>query len=397
MHRVLILSLIVLSLLVPASSALYIKEPDFYTGIASAGVKDVTNGLYGDVIFATDYGISVYTEDGTWYSLNPRHPGETAYGWLTPLDAMVSAIALDAEGCLWIGYPKGLQFGDEAGYQVIDDPVLLKNRNINSITRWGDEMWVATGRAGLLRYHDGNWTWYKPFGPEGLECYTVLSMAVDAASDALVIGSEKDGIQVLKNNSGVISFESVTYRGEPLRGISEVRVNPFGGVYLFNRTTVLQRTPDGEVVPVLDSGSLSAFPVYINDIAATPDGMLLVASTNGIYGWDGTNVTLHITSGDGIRSNAVKKLFIDAAERCWFVVPGNVGYIPLPAGLASLDLSAVSTQTTPEVPVTTAPPETPQETPAPEVTPGVTPGESQGALERVWASLGGRLGSVIGR
>ncbi|WP_292520674.1 hypothetical protein [Methanoculleus sp.] len=387
MHRNLILFIVAAFLLIPASSALYVEEPDFYTGIASAGVKDITNGLYGDVIFATDYGISIYTANGTWYSVNPRHPGETAYGEFVHLDAMVTAIALDAGGYLWIGYPNGLQVGDETGYRIISDQAFLKNRNINCITRWGDEMWIATGRAGLHRYHDGNWTWYKPFGPEGLECHTVVSMAVDAASDALVIGSEKEGIQVIKNRSGEICFEQVAYHGEPVRGISDVRINPFGGVYLFNHTTVLGYTPDGEVVPVLGAGNLSAFPVTINDLAATPGGMLLVASTNGIYGWNGSSVTLHVTSGDGIRSNAVKKLFVDASGRCWFVVPRNVGYIPLIAGSPSLDLSAVSTQT-PEVLETTLP-----RTPAPEV----TPGESQEVLENAWASLVGWFGSVVGR
>ena len=340
MRRDLILVVVAVSLLIPPSAALYIDVPDYDAGIASAGVNGAINGRYGDVIFATDDGISVYTANGTWSSVNARHPGETAYGLLAPLETIVTAVALDAKGHLWIGYPNGLQIGDGKGYQAIQDQQFLKNRNINRIIRWGDDMWVATGRAGLHRYHDGAWTWYKPLGPEGLECYRVVSMAVDAASDALVIGSEDDGVQVVRNRTGDLRFEQVTYRDEPLAGISEVRVDPFGGVYLFNRTMVLRYAPDGEVTPVLGAGDLSAFPVTINDIAATPEGMLLIASDNGIYGWNTSGVALHITSGDGLRSKIVKNLFIDADGRCWFVVPGNVGYIPLKTGAATLDLFA---------------------------------------------------------
>ncbi|WP_250988093.1 hypothetical protein [Methanoculleus oceani] len=348
-------------------------------------MKEAINGRYGDVIFATDSGISVHTANGTWYSVNARHPGETVYGRLAPLETMVTAVALDAEGHLWIGYPGGLQIGDGTGYRTITDLQFLKNRNINCMIRWGDEMWIATGRAGLHRYHGDDWTWYKPLGPEGLGCHTVVSMAVDAASDALVIGSENDGIRVLGNRTGEVRFEQVTYRDDPLRGISEVRVDPFGGVYLFNRTTVLRYTPDGGVTPVLGAGDLSTFPVTINDVAATPEGMLLIASDNGIYGWNSSGVALHIMSGDGLRSNFVKKLFIDADGRCWFVVPGNVGYIPPMTDSATLDLSAVPVQT-PEVAGTVS-----GSAPAPEE----TPGEPAGLLDGVWAFFEGWIGAVI--
>ncbi len=386
MRRALI-PVLAISFLISLSSALYIDMPDYGEGIASAGVTDAINGRYGDVIFATDYGISFYTANGTWYSVNPRHPGETAYGTLVPLDTMVTAVALDAGGHLWIGYPGGLQIGDGTGYRSIQDQHFLKNRNINCMARWGDGMWVATGRAGLHRFHEGAWTWYQPRGAGGLECYTVAGMAVDAASDALVITSERDGVQVVRNRSGEVLFERVTAGDEPVRGIAGVRADPFGGVYLFNRTAVLHYTPDGGVTPVLDAGDLSRFPVAINDLAATPEGTLLVASDNGLYGWNQSGVVLHLTSRDGLRSNFVKRLFVDAYGRCWFVVPGNVGYIPPMTGSATLDLSAVHVQ----MPGA-------GETPLPEIpVPEAAPGEPAGVLEEMWASLAAWAGTVIGR
>ncbi|MDD3858283.1 MAG: hypothetical protein PHP43_09585, partial [Methanoculleus sp.] len=259
------------------------------------------------------------------------------------------------------------------------------NLNVNCIERWGDGIWIATGRAGLHRYRDGEWTWYKPGGPENLGCYTVVSMAVDAASDALVIGSGSDGIRVLRDRTGDARFEQVTCGSDTLRRVSEVRVDPFGGVYLFNRTTVLHYTPDIGVTQVLDAEDLSTFPVAINDLAATPGGILYIASDNGIYGWNGSGVALHITSRDGIRSNFVKKLFVDAYGRCWFVVSGSVGYIPPMAGHAALSLSAAPVPT-PVVTETPLPP-----TPAPVV----TPKEAAGLFEGVWAFFEGFFGAVI--
>lgn len=394
MHRALILSVVLSALLIPPSPAVSVDVPDFDAWIASAGVTDAINGRYGDVIFATDSGISVYGANGTWHSVNTRHPGETAYGLLAPLDSMVTAVALDAEGHLWIGYPNGLQIGDGTGYRSIRDQQFLKNLNIGCIARWGDEMWVAAGRAGLHRYHDGAWTWYKPLGPEGLGCYTVVSMAVDAASDALVIGSEHDGVRVLRNRTGEVRFEQVTHDdGEPVRGISGVRVNPFGGVYLFNRTAVLHYAPDEGVTAVLDAGDLSPFPVAINDIAATPDGTLLIASDNGIYGWNSSGVALHITSGDGIRANVVKKLFIDADGRCWFVVPGNVGYIPPMTGHATLDLTAAPVLIPCEPEATD---NVSGETPAPDIPSGEPAGIPE-MLAGAWASFAEWVGAVSAR
>ncbi|SCL75199.1 hypothetical protein L21_1091 [Methanoculleus chikugoensis] len=384
MYRALILILVAASLFIPFASALYVEVPDYHSGIASAGVKDAINGRYGDVIFATDGGISVYTENGTWYSVNARNPGETPYGSLAPLETMATAVALDAEGHLWIGYSNGLQIGDGTGYHAVQDLDLLKNLNVNCIARWGDEMWVATGRAGLHRYQDGEWTWYKPAGPENLGCYTIVSMAVDAASDALVIGSEGDGIRVLRDRTGDARFEQVNYGSDTLRRVSEVRVDPFGGVYLFNRTTVLHYAQDTGVTPVLNAGDLSAFPIVINDVATTAEGMLYIASDSGIYGWNSSGVALHITSKDGIRANGVKQLFVDAYGRCWFVVPGNVGYIPPTAGHATLDLSAVPVPT----PVAT-------ETPLPQTTaPAATPEESAGLFDGVRAFFEGLFGAV---
>ncbi|MFY9545949.1 MAG: hypothetical protein WAQ44_05510, partial [Candidatus Methanoculleus thermohydrogenotrophicum] len=101
-------------------------------------------------------------------------------------------------------------------------------------------------------------------------------------------------------------------------------------------------------------------------------------------------VVLHITSEDGIRSNVVKKLFIDAYGRCWFVVPGNVGYIPLMTGSVTLDLKPESVQASDVLETT---PNIPDDIPAPEETPRGKPSGVIGMLEDAWASLVERIGN----
>lgn len=137
MYRALILILAAASFFTPPfASALYVEVPDYHSGIASTGVKDTINGRYGDVIFATDGGISVYTENGTWYSVNARNPpGETAYGSLAPLETMVTAVALDPDGRLWLGYRTG--FRSETEPDTVPSRTWISSRTSTSTASHG--------------------------------------------------------------------------------------------------------------------------------------------------------------------------------------------------------------------------------------------------------------------
>ena len=279
-------------LLTPLLSAIYVDVPDYETGIASAGVKDAINGRFGDVIFATDSGISIYMANGTWYSVNARHPGETAYGMLAPLNVMMTAVALDSEGHLWIGYPNGLQFQTETGYEAIQDQQFLKNLNINCMVRWGDEIWVATGRAGLHRYHDGDWTWYKPLGPENLGCYSIVSMAVDAASGALVIGSDRDGIWVLRDRIGEVRFEPVLYTKDRDFDIpSGIAADASGNIYVADSGNYcIQKFDSSGNLLATWGGRYGGFS-SVDDIAADASG--------NIYAVDRRNHCIQKFDGSG--------------------------------------------------------------------------------------------------
>ncbi len=327
MHRSLIAVLAIAACILPASAEVHVFAPHAGVSIASAGVKDMTNGMEGEAVFATDSGLSVYYQNGTWHTSRVdigRIPLNDAAG---PIDSMVLTVEYDHLGRLWIGYPNGLQISHGTWYETIRDQQLLKNLCINDLVRWNEEMWVATGHAGLHRYRDGEWTWYKPFGPEGLGCNEIDSMVVDVSSDSLIIGSEQQGVWLLRNGTEPFRFEPVLYQGRTLAHMKHVRKNPFGGAYIFNDTLIFSYARQTGVVPVLCVDDLGGRQNRINDVAATPHGMLLIATDDGIFGWNGTGVQVRLTTRDGIMANTVKRLFIAADGRCWFVVPGYVGYI----------------------------------------------------------------------
>ncbi len=216
----------------------------------------------------------------------------------------------------------------------------LKNLQINEITRRDGEIWVATGHSGLHCCVNGTWTWYKPYGEAGLGCREIVSMAVDARTGSLVVGSAGEGLWLLEKNAGSARFLQVTDGGRPVELMQQVRPDPFGGVYIFNKTQILRFSPPGTIETVLNVADLGEPQNGINDLVATPHGMLILATDRGIFGWGENGVGMHRTAGDGIGSDIVKNVFIDTAGRCWFVVPGAVGYLPAVEETTSLAISA---------------------------------------------------------
>ncbi len=334
-------SLILLSLLflcIPAVAAapiLFIPQSDQL--IVSENVKDMVNGLHGEVIFATDAGVAIYDSAGEWHSVHTNRNVS-----LGLLGEMVTAAEYDHRGRLWFGFSNGLQVYDGVLFETVQDQQLLKNLCINDIVRWGDEVWIATGHAGLHRYADGTWTWFKPYSEAGPGCREVRSMAVDSAGDSLVIASAAEGVWVLRNRSEPVGFDPVTdENGAPLL-MQQVRSDPFGGVLLVNETMICWYTASGTLETLLTVDDLGERQNRINDALRDPHGLLYVATDRGIFGWGGEGVELHLTAGDGIGSDIVQMVFLDSAGRCWFVVPDAVGYLPPVEEARSIGIAAPS-------------------------------------------------------
>jgi ligand-binding sensor domain-containing protein len=341
-----------------AEIVLYASGPD---QISSLGVIDIAEDTHGDLYFATDNGLSIY--DGAWHITHMTY-GNPSTGLLSD---HVLAVEFDSLGNLWIGYPDGLQRIEGSRYVTIRDQQLLKSLDIHGLLLANGKMWVATGTAGVHRYQDGVWEWFQPHGPEGLGCNYVKSMASDSAGDTLYLACN-EGIWSTQNTEEPVAFTPLFPKeivAEPALGI---RSDPFGGIYIFNTSSIFHYAPPDELNLIVSSSDLMPC-ISINDARVDADRTLWIATDNGIYAWKDGRVRDHLDASKGIRNNAVKKIYLDAADRLWFVTPENVGFFRITRNpdtvISVIPIMTFSIQTPVPAP-------SPVITPLPEITPAVS-------------------------
>jgi len=290
--------------------------------IHSDQILDQINELNGmDTLFATSFGLSRY--NGSWMTLHTDLDNVSA----GLMDDYVTAAEYDANGNLWLGYSGGIQIYNGRDYQTIRDQQLLKNLRINDLQRWDNDMWVATGNAGIHRYHAGTWTWYQPMTPEGPGFYEIDSMVLDPFANALVIATRNEGLWIISSPSDPIRFGQLAGKKSMYGGLKHVRRDPMGGVYFFDRSSVVHYGKETSFVPVLTNKDLSALEITINDISAGPDRNLYIATDDGMYIWREGAVQRHLTRFEGLGSSqAVRTVWVDTLNRVWFSSEGYVGY-----------------------------------------------------------------------
>lgn len=292
------------------------------TMIHSDQINDMTNGPGGETIIGTSYGLSTY--NGSW---STRHTNlqNISEGLM---DDYITAVERDSGGNLWIGYSGGLQIFDGTFFRSIRDQQVLKETRIKDFQRWKDDMWIATGHAGIHRYRNGTWTWYQPMKRTGPGFYEAKSMALDPADDAVVITTEVEGIWLLRTPEDRATFEEIAPRYSTWGFLETARPDPAGGgVYLFNTSIIVRYNTEKGFVPVLAAADLAPGTVVINDITAAPDGRLFIATDTGIFIWKDGGVLSHLTRTEGLgTSPVISTVTIDAKNRVWFSSTGYVGY-----------------------------------------------------------------------
>ncbi|OPX64518.1 MULTISPECIES: two-component regulator propeller domain-containing protein [unclassified Methanoregula] len=302
----------------PYSILLFIPKQ---TMIHSDQINDMTNGPGGETIIGTSFGLSTY--NGSW---STRHTNlqNISEGLM---DDYITAVERDSAGNLWIGYSGGLQIYDGNSFRSIRDQQILKETRIKDFQRWGADMWIATGHAGMHRYRNGTWTWYQPMKRTGPGFYEVKSMALDTGADAMVITTEVEGIWLLRTPEDRATFEEIAPRYSTWGFLETARRDPLGGVYLFNTSVIVRYAPDDGFVPVLSAADLAPGTIVINDITAAPDGRLFIATDTGIFIWKDGRVLDHLTRTEGLgTSPVIRTVTIDAKNRVWFSSTGYVGY-----------------------------------------------------------------------
>ncbi|MDD1667622.1 MAG: hypothetical protein LUO96_04055 [Methanomicrobiales archaeon] len=351
--------------------------------VSSVGVLDITEDQHGDMYFATDNGLSHF--DGADWQITHMTYGKPGSGLLND---HVLALEFDAGGHLWLGFPDGLQWLEDGRYVTNRDQQLFKSLDIHELLAAGGRMWVAAGTAGLHRYDDGSWEWFQPGGPGNLGCTYVSSMAIEASGRAIYVAC-REGIWTTPNTDEPVSFTPLP-GGElvtepPLR----IRSDPFGGLYVFNTSTVLHFSPPDQWRTVVTSPLLTP-GIDIADLRVDAERTLWIATNNGIYAWRDGKVRDHLDTGRGIGNNAVKTVYVDSQDRLWFVTPENVGYYTIPR--RSIPGSAIAITTYPVPPYVT-PPTPPEESPritpsvSFQVIPGTTVPQATGPLDGILDAL----------
>jgi ligand-binding sensor domain-containing protein len=376
---ILVLALCGILALVPVAMAETVTFAAGSGQISSEGVLDIAENLHGVLFFGTDNGLSYY--DGSWHILHRT----IEYSRQGLLSDHVLALEFDGGGNLWIGYPNGLQRLEGGSFVSVQDQQLLKSLDIHGLLRRGKEMWVTAGTAGLHRYRDGTWRWFRPGGPEGLGCNYVSYMATDPATGTLY-ASCRDGIWYTEDTGDSVAFSPLPAPGLLPDSVQGLHGDPFGGIYIFNSTAIFHFSPPGSWNLVTSADLLPG--IEISDVAVGPDRTLWVATNNGIYGWRDGRVRSHFDTNSGIGSDAVKMIYLDSSQRLWFVTPENVGYTVI--GDGAWAGSPVIPVTTFELPTVTPVPPTPVEprfTPA--ISISVTPERPAGPPDPLAAFLGG--------
>jgi ligand-binding sensor domain-containing protein len=302
----------------PYSIVLFIPSPN---QIHSDEIKDQINSPNGDVLIATAFGLSTY--NGTWSS---RHTNlnNISQGLM---DDYITAVEYDHLGNLWLGYSGGIQVYNGVYYQVIRDQQLLKETRIHDLQRWNNDMWIATGHAGIHRYRNGEWTWFQPMTKNGPGFYEIDSMTLDTGSNSLVMATKNEGLWIVRNQDDPVSFEMVAGKDTDAGQMEQVKRDPLGGVYFFNPEKIIHYDTASGFHNVLTTGDLTQEQISINDIAAGSDGNLNIATDDGIYIWREGVIYRHLNRFEGIgTSEIVRTIHVDRENRVWFATQGFVGY-----------------------------------------------------------------------
>ncbi len=315
--------------------------------IPSAQINAIINGPDGQVLIASPLGLSTYTDRWSTMHIDRNNLSNGL------LDNFVTALAYDNAGNLWIGYAGGIQIYDGNNFQTVNNQELLKSLQILALQRWNNDMWVATGNAGLDRFTNGTWTWYEPFSPNGPGFFVADSVAPDSATNTLLIATDQEGLWQINQSNGTYFFNEIEDKNAPYGKLDHVRKDPFGGVYFFNATEVVHYDATTGFTPIVSGEDFSGGISNINDVAKGSGGNLYVATDNGIYVWDNGVVTRHLGlfEGFGTNSASVRKVFFDAKNRLWFSTLDNIGYYTgdvSSAPLIPIEIMTPTTTPTPE-------------------------------------------------
>jgi len=243
----------------------------------------------------------------------------------------VTDIAIDAEGNKWFGTCNGVSKFDGTNWTTYNtlDGLVHNVVNVIAIDAEGNK-WFGTCNR-VSKFDGTNWTTYDTL--DGLVHNVVNVIAIDAEGNKWFGSSYSGNISGGENLGGVSQFDGTSWTTYSLFAyegyISDITTDAEGNIWRISNNTVTDHSrivkfngADWEVYK-----NFYGFSVVISKIAIDVEGIIwLVRSANyggGIIKLDGTNEITYNTS-DGLASNDINAIAIDAKGNKWFGTNGGV-------------------------------------------------------------------------
>jgi Tol biopolymer transport system component len=270
------------------------------SGLPDNMISSIAKDIDGDLWIGTDNGLAKF--DGTnWIGYDRNN---------SPLPRNdISCLAIDAEGNKWIGvFMGGLIRFDGINWTVYDTPI-DDFRSI-SIDSAGNKWIGGYADGGLAKFDGTNWTVYNQDN-SGLPGKWADCITIDADGD-LWMGSE-----------GLVRFDGTnwtTYNEAnsplPSNRIRCLAIDTFGNKWIGTYKGFAKF--DGTDWTLYSAAELLGFldeDVY--SVAVDADGMTWVGFYCGLAKFDGTDWTVYTTGNSLLPDNYVTSIEIDESDNKW--------------------------------------------------------------------------------
>lgn len=272
-----------------------------YQTVDGAPVPELVQDTEGRLWVATGSNLSTF--DG-------RH-----WKMLTPFEGLpnhpIMALTADSKGTLWVGTSGSgaLQVNaDQWSHLEVQDGLI--SSFIYAVAAPPDgSIWFGSGGGltGVSRLTTPTNNWITMSRADVLGGRTVRTIAMDTQG-ALWFGTEKSVVR-FDNDIWAAPFATSA-------PVNAAAVDPEGRLWIGTDTGLayLEGERWVDVEPPHAPG-----PISVRDIFIAPDGRLWCATPKGVYAFDPHNSVWHsLTTAEGLLSNDVLKVTMDAQGRFWF-------------------------------------------------------------------------------
>ncbi|MEL6592667.1 MAG: two-component regulator propeller domain-containing protein, partial [Bacteroidota bacterium] len=224
----------------------------------------------------------------------------------------VQAIALDAEGILWLGTGQGIVFLEHDQIHILQPGNPWLNTSIISAMEDTEgNIWFGTDGSGLLKVNQGVFNLLDT--QSGLNSNLAKAFVEDRQGRVWVASKDR-GINVFKNGDIVRSYSEKDGLGGD--GIVSSFQDQNGAFWFASYNGTLTCYDDTRGFVVFDKADgLDCSAAFC--VGQDAQGVIWVGTDNGIFWIEGDKVTRHLQVPDGLINPVVYSMELDQQDRMW--------------------------------------------------------------------------------